>query len=162
MAKRKRVIDIDTPQPTPSEALAEVIQNAPLVPASSLPVPESHTPHLTPPSELTNSAEPSSTEAAQDKPSPRPQVIRSDYPAGVRLLENRRFKQMQFAFTEKPSEEARQLVRDAGYQWRSVEQVWTKQIDTEQAWQTRAQANELFTSLAEQLRIDKGIGQEVS
>ena len=90
------------------------------------------------------------------------QGIRGDYMAGVRLIEDRRFKQMQLAFQEKPSDAVRQVVREAGYQWRSLQGVWSKQIDAEKAWQTRAEADQLFKTVAEMLRAEKGIGHEVT
>ena len=82
---------------------------------------------------------------------------RGDYEVGVKLQEDRRFKQVRIAFAEKPSDDVRQVVREAGFQWRSQEEVWTKQIDPDKAWRTRAEAEALFERVTAMLRAERGL-----
>ena len=95
------------------------------------------------------------------RPLPNPFGVRADHEAGVGLLEDRRFRQMQIRFREKPSDEVRRVIREAGYQWRSQDQAWTKQIDPDAAWRTRAEATALFDRVAGMVRDEMGLGREV-
>ena len=73
------------------------------------------------------------------------------------LLEDRRFKQAQLRFAAKPSDEVRQAVREAGFQWRSQEEAWTKRIDPEKAWRTRAEAKALYDRVTAMIRAERGL-----
>jgi len=170
MAKRKPIIPRDEPPAVEStiatSAPSEVTSEPPpveLVPshdATATPPLPAHPP-ASPPSDgvLPDAATPSETETPKGEY--RAQGIKGDYIAGVRLLEDRRFKQMQLAFREKPSDAVRHAVREAGFQWRSAEQVWTLQIDPEQAWQTRSKAHATFEAASAMIRAEMGVGQEV-
>jgi hypothetical protein len=175
MAKRK-------PKPEPAVTAEAVTLSAATGPAQEPPAP--HSPGmtapdwpLTPPADdRTSTPDPkhesdtpapgvdpaTDTERGPSRPvGPNPFGVRGDYEAGVRLLEDRRFRQMQLAFAEKPSEAVRQAVRDAGFQWRAGEQVWTLQINPEKGWQTRARAHEAFERAAELLRQELGLARQV-
>jgi len=116
----------------------------------------------------TTASEPASETAAApeaDAPTknygPNPFGIRSDLVAGVRLQEDKRYRQMQLKFDSKPTDEVRQAVRDAGFQWRSQEQVWSKQIDPDQGWRTRAAAETVFEQVTALIRAEQGHTQSV-
>lgn len=91
---------------------------------------------------------------------PNPFGVRQDAAAGVRLLEDRRFKQVQLQFADKPSEDVRRAVREGGFRWLQEEGVWAKQIDREKGWQTRADADALFERVAALIREEKGVARE--
>lgn len=91
---------------------------------------------------------------------PNPFGFRQDAVAGVRLLEDRRFKQVQLKFADKPSDAVRQAVREAGFRWLQEAGVWAKQIDRERGWQTRAEAEEVFGRVAALIREEKGLTRE--
>lgn len=105
--------------------------------------------------------EPATADVRPDGPrAPNPHGYKQDVAAGVRLLEDRRFKQVQLKFADKPSAAVREMVREAGYRWREEEQAWTKQIDPEKGWQTRADADDLFERVTAAIRAEKGITRE--
>ena len=144
---------------------------APVVEPTDTNPPDPATPTDEPPSSPDESAvpdagpgnEPSHAGAVRPNgPSvPNPFSFKHDVAAGVRLMEDRRFKQMQIQFAEKPSDDIRLAVREAGFRWLQEEQVWVKQIDRENGWQTRADAEKLFDQIASQIRAEKGIRHEV-
>ncbi|MBY0460326.1 MAG: hypothetical protein K2V38_23680 [Gemmataceae bacterium] len=90
---------------------------------------------------------------------PNPFGYRRDNLAGVRLLEDRRLRQVQLAFAEKPSDEVRQVVREAGFRWLQKEQVWAQRVDPQAGWQTRADAEKLFERVVDLIRAEKGIAR---
>lgn len=100
-------------------------------------------------------------ETAKKAYGPNPFPIRSDALAGVRLQEDKRYRQMQLQFAVKPSDEVRQAVRDAGFQWRANEQAWTKRIDPDQGWKTRVTAEELFDNVAAMIRAEQGLDRQL-
>lgn len=83
--------------------------------------------------------------------------LRGDYEAEVRLLEDRRFKQMHIRFETKPSDAVREAMRDGGFRWRQAEQAWTRRIDPEHAWRTRAEAETLFGRVVALIREERGL-----
>jgi hypothetical protein len=93
---------------------------------------------------------------------PNPFGSRQDAVAGVRLLEDRRYKQVQLKFADKPSAEVREAVRDAGFRWLQEEGVWAKQIDRDKGWQTRADAETLFERVAAMIRAEQGVSHELA
>jgi len=111
------------------------------------------------PSPIVQRTEPP-VEARPNPPGSVPFVFRSDLEAGIRLQEDRRFKQIQIAFAERPSDEVRYEIGNEGFRWRSQERVWTKQLDNEKPWQTRADAEALYERVAEMIRDEKGIGRK--
>lgn len=89
--------------------------------------------------------------------------IAGDYEAGVRLLENRRYRQMAIKFEEKPSQEVLERVKSAGYRWNQHDKAWVHPIPKESARATRIDAERLYQEVRAMIRQDKGIdaGQEV-
>ena len=83
--------------------------------------------------------------------------LRADHEVGVGLLEDKRFKQMQIRFAEKPSDEVRRVVREAGFQWRSQEEAWAKRIDPDKGWRTRAEAEALYDRVTVMIRAERGL-----
>lgn len=100
------------------------------------------------------------TPAADPADAPRPAAfaVRADYAAGVTLLEDRKFRQVQIRFADKPPEAVRTLVREAGFQWRANEGVWSKQLDPDHGWRTRADAERLYDRVADMLRDGPAVG----
>jgi hypothetical protein len=86
----------------------------------------------------------------------KPFKFKSDAVAGVALLEDRRYKQMQFQFDEKPSDGVRKLLRDAGYTWQPADRVWVQPIDRKAGWMTRLDAEKLFDRIVESIAQDRG------
>lgn len=93
---------------------------------------------------------------------PNPFESRRDSVAGVRLLEDRRYKQMQIRFDAKPSQAVLAVMDVAGYTWRGSEKAWTKQLDPEASWKTRADAERLYAKVARMIREEKGITTELA
>jgi hypothetical protein len=88
---------------------------------------------------------------------PDPFAIATDYTVGVSLLESRRYRQMQLKFNEKPSQPIIDAVKAGGYQWNSQDRVWTRQINRNNAMETRIDAERLFKHASAALRQEKGI-----
>ena len=147
MARRK--LKTETPEPTSGDTPIEpaVVTEAVDVSTSADPVAE--TPATT------------DQETAATPYGPNPFGIRADVVAGVRLQEDKRYRQMQLKFDARPSDEVRQAVRDAGFQWRSQEQVWSKRIDPDQGWRTRAGAEDLFDRVTTLIRTEHGHGHAI-
>lgn len=75
----------------------------------------------------------------------------------MRLLRSNRFKQMQIAFDEKPDEQYRARLHEAGWRWRQAEGLWTVQLEPEHKWRTHADAERLFTEIGNAIRADRGL-----
>ena len=115
-----------------------------------------------PPTEPAQPQEPSATGfvARVTRPDPFGEmtVALSKDQAGpkARLYRSQRFQQMAIEFDEKPVDGIRQRLRDAGWTWRPTEAVWTKQLG-ERPGETHRQAQELFTSIANDIRHANGL-----
>lgn len=71
---------------------------------------------------------------------------------GFELGEDRRFKQRVFKFRDKPDEQTRQTLKDAGFRYRPEDHAWTVQAD--------AVTRELSDRLAQELAgEDQGRGR---
>lgn len=153
------------------------------MPRKKKPQPEPVTPDATasvPPEAMTRAEEPpppahhshAANEPLSEEPShagsvrpdgpqiPKPFGYKQDAVAGVRLLEDRRFKQLQLKFREKPSEAVRAVVAEAGWRWRPHEEHWTKQTPAEKGWQTRAEADALYERVVTTIRAEMGVTAE--
>ena len=75
----------------------------------------------------------------------------------MRLLRSQRFGQLLIAFDEKPAEQYRIRLRDAGWKWRNEEGVWTIQLDKTARWRTQADAESLFREIGNAIRVDQGL-----
>ena len=93
---------------------------------------------------------------------PNPFGYMQDVVAGVKLQEDRRFKQSQLKFDAKPTDAVRVVVREAGFRWLPEEQVWWKAISSENGWQSRMDAERLYQQVTAMIRKEKGIDREVS
>ena len=151
MARRKLKTEIAEPTPEPVHDVTPVepavVAEAPIHPGSTQETAE--TPATPEP------------ETPAKSYGPNPFGVRADVVAGVRLQEDKRYRQMQLKFDAKPSDEVRHAVREAGFQWRSHEQVWSKPIDPDRGWQTRAAAEALFDRVAGLIRTALGHGHAV-
>ena len=90
---------------------------------------------------------------------PKPFAVKTDATAGVTLREDRRFRQVQLQFRDKPSDAVRELVREAGFRWQPTDRVWTHRIDREAGWKTRLDAERLFGQVVEQIGREQGVPQ---
>lgn len=83
------------------------------------------------------------------------------HPGGpaMHLLRSRKFHQMQIRFDGgRPDEKYLVLLGEAGWRDRTEsEGVWTKQIDRDARWQSVAQMEREFRTVANAIRTDKGL-----
>ncbi len=103
--------------------------------------------------------------AAEEQPRavvPNPYPFRSDTLAGVTLAEDRQLRRMQLKFDEKPSEDVRLALKDAGFRWSSPNASWEVKIDREQSWTARAAADKIFKQVTEMIRQERGLTAEVA
>ena len=84
-----------------------------------------------------------------------------DVVAGVKLQEDRRVKQSQLKFADKPSDAVRAVVREAGFRWLPEERIWWKAISNENGWQSRMDAERVYQQVTAMIRKEKGIDREV-
>jgi hypothetical protein len=99
------------------------------------------------------------------KPLPDPFGIATDYLAGVRLMENKKDRVMAIQFGDgsaeaKPSREVIDMVKAAGYRWNPSERLWTHPVRYETAMTTRIEADRLYQDVCNQIRREKGLGEE--
>lgn len=89
--------------------------------------------------------------------------IAGDYVVGVRLFEKRRDRQMAIKFEDKPGQDVRDRMKDAGYRWNSRDMMWVKPFEADTAMTTRIEAERLYQEVRDMLRQEKGIeaGQEI-
>lgn len=104
--------------------------------------------------------EPHAHAGLQKKPTPDPFGIATDYAAGVRLLESRKYRQVQIAFEDKPGQAVIDAVKAAGFKWNGPDRVWTKQLGQQPA-QVRVDAERVFEEACRLIREEKGISRQV-
>jgi hypothetical protein len=75
----------------------------------------------------------------------------------MRLFRSEKYQQMQIQFDEKPDERYRTRLREAGWKWRTAEQVWTKQFEPGARWRTPADAEKLFAEIGNAIRAERGL-----
>jgi len=87
------------------------------------------------------------------------QVSLSRDPQGpkLRLGRSERFQQMVIQFDEKPTDESRSQLGDAGWRWRPAEGQWTKQLDADSRARSQLHAEQLFDSLVHSERQERGL-----
>lgn len=73
------------------------------------------------------------------------------------LFRNNRLNQMAIKFDEKPGDEHRARLREAGWRWREAESVWTKQLDRERRAASQLEAERLFTEIGDAIREERGL-----
>jgi hypothetical protein len=81
-----------------------------------------------------------------DKSSPKMTLYRSN-----------KLNQLAIQFEEKPAEEHRRQLREAGWRWREDEGVWTKQMDRERRATAQMEAERLFSEIGEAIRAERGL-----
>ena len=116
----------------------------------------------TAPRDAEMTAEPVQSETAVKKqftPAPDPFGIHSDYLAGIHLRESRKYRQIQIVFDEKPSQAIIDKIKESGYRWNREDEMWTRQMNQDNAMQTRVDADRLFKEVAKMIRADRGIGE---
>ena len=75
----------------------------------------------------------------------------------MKLFRSNKLNQMAVQFAEKPEEEYRGRLREAGWKWREAEGVWTKQLDRERRASSQVEAEQLFTEIGEAIRARAGL-----
>jgi hypothetical protein len=114
------------------------------------------------PSDAGTPADSAPSEAATKKPyipAPDPFGLHHDILAGVHLRESRKYHQMQIVFDEKPSQAIIDKIKEGGYRWNRESEMWTRQMNQDNAMQTRVDADRLFKEVAKLIRTERGIGQ---
>jgi hypothetical protein len=75
----------------------------------------------------------------------------------MRLGRSERFQQMVIQFDEKPTDETRIHLGEAGWRWRSAEGQWTKQLDFGSRARDQLEAEKLFADIARYERSERGL-----
>lgn len=75
----------------------------------------------------------------------------------MKLFRSNKLNQMAIQFGEKPEEEHRRRLREAGWKWRETEGVWTKQMDRERRATSQVEAERLFTEIGDAIRAERGL-----
>lgn len=102
--------------------------------------------------------EPGDDTPAERKYAPDPFVFAGDYAAGVRLLENRRFRRSEIEFLEgKPSQPVLDQLKADGFRWSPNEKVWSRPVGVKDAYATRVEAERTFNQVAQMIREEKGL-----
>ena len=148
MARKKPKPDPALPDnPFPAAVEAVVVDSAPTD------IPNTDTPPGPPAAEPTGSE---ATPGTVQPTGPKPFAIKSDFPTGVTLREDKRYRQVQLQFVDKPSDAVRMIVREAGFSWQPTDRVWVKPIDREAGWKSRLDAERLFQEVVEQIAHEQG------
>ena len=82
---------------------------------------------------------------------------RDDKGPKMRLGRSERFQQMVIQFDEKPTDDTRIQLGDAGWRWRPFESQWTRQLDFENRASDQIQAEKLFEEIAWHERRERGL-----
>jgi hypothetical protein len=88
---------------------------------------------------------------------PDPFPIATDPVAGVKLLEDKRERQMMIKFDDKPTQAVIDMLKEGGYRWNSKERVWTHPVEPDSANTTRIEAEWLYQEIRHIIRQEKGI-----
>lgn len=110
-----------------------------------------------------HASEPATTVAGQPTIVHRPLWIqtknlgRDDKGPRMRLGRSERFQQMVIQFDEKPTDDTRIQLGDAGWRWRPFESQWTRQLDFENRASDQIQAEKLFEEIAWHERRERGL-----
>jgi hypothetical protein len=75
----------------------------------------------------------------------------------MRLLRSNDSMQMQVQFDVKPDEKYLAKFQDSGWQWKEEKKVLVLALDEERQWQTQANAEKLFTQVANSIRSAAGM-----
>lgn len=73
------------------------------------------------------------------------------------LYRSNKLNQVAIRFDEKPGDEHRARLREAGWRWRCEEQVWTKQLDRERRAASQLEAERLFAEIGDAIREERGL-----
>jgi hypothetical protein len=75
----------------------------------------------------------------------------------MRLGRSEQFQQMVIQFDEKPTDDTRMQLGEAGFRWRPFEGQWTKQLEFERRAAGQLEAEKLFDELAWHERRERGL-----
>lgn len=98
----------------------------------------------------------SHAEAVGKRPGYSPAGI-IDKLAGARFREHQNPYLSVVKFEEKPSDDVRKMLADAGFQWNQGNKEWTRPIRYENAWQDRASAEDAFRDVCKAIRHERGV-----
>ena len=79
------------------------------------------------------------------------------YSEGFRLAGGRKLRDGVIAFAEKPSPEVIAEMKDANFEWRAADKVWTFQIRPDTAMQDRIHGERVFERVASKIRQERNI-----
>jgi hypothetical protein len=93
---------------------------------------------------------------------PDPFLIAADTVAGVRLFESKQDRQMAIKFGDgrpehKPSQAVIDLLKEAGYRWKSADRIWAHAVNDDSARGIRIEAEWLYQEVCQIIRQEKGI-----
>ena len=88
---------------------------------------------------------------------PDPFGIAHDKVAGVRLFEDKQYRQMAIKFDDKPSQAVIEMVKEAGYRWDPAERIWAHKVSSESVMRTRIEAERLYQEVRHMIRQEKSI-----
>jgi hypothetical protein len=93
---------------------------------------------------------------------PDPFAIAIDTQAGVRLFESKEDRQMAIKFgdgrpEDKPPQQVIDTLKEHGYRWQPENKVWAKPVRSNDAMQTRIEAERLYQEVSQMIREEKGI-----
>jgi hypothetical protein len=80
---------------------------------------------------------------------------------GFRLVGEKKIREGVIAFEEKPSPEVISTMKDAAFDWRAADKLWTHPVRPESGWQDRAHVEATFDAVSKQVRMERNIGHTV-
>jgi hypothetical protein len=89
-------------------------------------------------------------------PAPDPFQFAHDNLAGVRLLESRKYREMQIAFDEKPSPQVIDKAKECGFRWNNQEKLWALKLNPSTANRDRVEGQRAYREIADMIRAERG------
>lgn len=155
MPRKKKTPATETTSPSADVTQQEAITSEP---TAALAVIESPSPVAEIPA-----SDPAPAENEQPPAPSRPHWIQTvklgrenDSPK-MQLGRSERFQQMVIQFDEKPTDETRIQLGEAGWRWRAAESQWTKQLDFESRARGQYDAEKLFETITRHERSERGL-----
>ncbi len=156
-ARKKKTAENTEPLATPEAARSEVPPPT-ADPVSNEPTTAGEAPAPTTPDGRTAEGETTRREWQPD-PFPLRKIalgMAKDSPT-MTLYRSNKLNQVAIRFDERPAEEHRVKLREAGWKWREAEGVWTKQLDRERRAASQLEAERLFAEIGDAIRAARGL-----
>lgn len=102
--------------------------------------------------------EPGDEQESERQRAPDPFTISSDYAAGVKLREHRRFRRAELEFADgKPSQQVIDKLKADHFRWHPQDQLWVRPVSGEDRMATRIEAERTYQDVVALIRQEKGI-----